>query len=347
MGSPEGAYTSRMHYAPLRDALPPMIAAFVHRNEAGAPLRREVHHHVNAVAYRYPDAWFVLGRKDAEAILDLADRVFTTCARVPKGRFPFLGRAPFPAYVAERLDGRAICYHSFYAHISITREHMRIDYAANVARDPVLRWQADLFKTVSRTLRAQAQAIGAGRALRWGPKEAGGLRVLVQGQALIAALRALGSSDIAVLTLEAIRRGGPMSAVQVTRLLSEIVSPPAEEADPAAILPSQESLDLATRAAIRAVVLSAWHGLPDEEKALLLEIARGADYDEIAVRWPELADPVRLTRRITACNNLFIKPIEREFEKLAARTTTPRVLLERIYEVLLSCLPALHIEETR
>ena len=95
-------------------SLSELVSRYVVEDAGAAELHREVQRHVEQVSRRYPDAYFELGRRTSESVEGLADRVFTICARVPKGRFPFRGRAPFPAFVEERFDDPPIRYHSFY-----------------------------------------------------------------------------------------------------------------------------------------------------------------------------------------------------------------------------------------
>ena len=148
------------------DVLPTLVRAASREEPDGGALLREVARHVRRVATPYPDAWFALGRKHPEAMDDLAHRVYTTCVRVPKGRFPFLGRPPFSACAAEDMDGRAIRYHSFYARLSITRELMRADYAHNLSSDPRLAWRAALYGEIGDVL-AEVAVKTPGAPPRW------------------------------------------------------------------------------------------------------------------------------------------------------------------------------------
>ncbi len=79
-----------------------MLLALIRRFESDAAaavaLREAFVRAVSRVTRRYPDEYFELGQRSEEAMEGLADRVLTSRARLPKGRFPFLGRTPFAAY---------------------------------------------------------------------------------------------------------------------------------------------------------------------------------------------------------------------------------------------------------
>ncbi len=311
--------------APDFDPLPSLVAAVTRGDTDGGALLAEVLRHVARVARPYPDAWFALGRKHAEAVDDLAHRVYTTCARVAKGRFPFLGRAPFAAYVAEDFDGRAIRYHSFYAKLSITRELLRADYAHNLASDPRLAWRADLYGEIGHVLRARAVKLG-GAPPRWqlpGP-------AAVRGEAaLVDLLRAASERDVPALVERALRLGGPRTQSQLCRVVEEVVgTPPAPEADDEA-----RADDVAGRAAVRAAVLEAWAALDDDERRLLGLIARGRSYDEVCAELPGFAHKVAVNRALERIGQRFVA-------RLAARVGAPReappprLLLEHVLDVL-------------
>ena len=120
------------------DTMPELVRLFVEEGSHAHDLLREFMRHVAKVARPYPDAYFVLGAKNDEAVDDLGNRSFSICSSVEKGRFPFNGRTPFGAFVEEQFDGRTIRYHSFYAKLAITRELLRDDYAFNLRRNCLL-----------------------------------------------------------------------------------------------------------------------------------------------------------------------------------------------------------------
>lgn len=323
------------------DALPGLVIAFVADEQRGAELLVEVKRHVARVARPYPDAWFALGRKEPLAVEDLANRVFTCCARVVKGRHPFQGRTPFLAYARERFDGRTIRYHSFYARLSITRELMHQDYARNVVRDPVLRWQADLHRDIRGVLAEIGVAEGAGRVRRWSLATPPGLRSLVAPDALPETLRGLDTTDLRVLVREALARAGPLTHVALTRAITAALDAPPSEA-PA---PESPMLDLADRATVRVAVVSAWTQLSAEERTLLSMVVRGASFAEITSREPRFKDPSTLTLAIRRCNDILLREVDARAS--ASSELTPRALLDRVFEVLLSCLPELDLSISR
>ena len=195
----------------VADPLPQLVHAFEVRDQSAAELLGEFQRHVAWVTRSYPDAYFVLGRKNDDAVSDLGNRVFTSCARVEKGRFPFQGRRPFRCYVEEGFDGRAIRYHSFYAKLSITREILRDDYARNLSRDPVLKWRATLYKDIGRVLKAVATPVSQGRGLP--PRlelETSGPRMLRSLDAVEARLRRLEQPDTEQLVRAALAEAAPL-----------------------------------------------------------------------------------------------------------------------------------------
>ena len=153
----------------MEDTMPSLVRAFEEDETQAVPLLSEFMRHVARVARPYPDAYFALGQKSDDAVDDLGNRAFSSCARVEKGRFPFSGRTPFRAYVEEQFDGRTIRYHSFYAKLSITREILRDDYAFNLRRDPVLRWRAGLYADIGAVLKADCESVpqGTGVPPKW------------------------------------------------------------------------------------------------------------------------------------------------------------------------------------
>ena len=148
----------------MEDTMPGLVRAFVSDGNEAAHLLSEFMRHVARVARPYPDAYFVLSQKNDDAVDDLGNRAFSICASIEKGRFPFSGRAPFPAYVEEQFDGRTIRYHSFYAKLSITRELLRDDLSALAGRwlgldnDPPMSW-LELCPNRGRRGRAEDQRV--------------------------------------------------------------------------------------------------------------------------------------------------------------------------------------------
>lgn len=315
----------------MKDLLPEMVRNFVRRGLDAQSLLDETRRHVGAVARPYPDAWFELGHKGPEAVEDLTDRVFTTCARVPKGRFPFLGRAPFLSYVEDGAAGTAIRYHSFYAKISITRELLRDSYRANLRRDPTLRQRALLYARIGAVLREIAEPVSQGprRPPLWQLPSAG-LRTLLSWDDAVRLLRATGRQDSETLVRLALQRVGPLSQASLTALLEELLAPP-----PLPPEPEQPTADLALRTAVRGAVLAAWTGLAPEERELLLALSRGLSFDEIIELYPRYRHRVAITRALERCNRQFLRVIAARVGVEGAPSLPPLALAELVTEVLL------------
>ena len=212
------------------DTLPALVASFMEDGSYAGELLAEFMRHVATVARPYPAAYFALSDKSERAGDDLGNRAFTICARVEKGRCPFEGRVPFDCFVAEVMDGRTIRYHSFYAKLSITREVLRDDYARNICRDPVLRWQADLYSSIGQVLKSQCTAVPQGRGVppKW-TIETMGLRVMQPQGVVEARLRASEDHSVEALVLMALKMTGGMSQSQLTNLLASVLPAPATE----------------------------------------------------------------------------------------------------------------------
>ena len=328
---------------PPTDRLPSLVASFVAEphGPSAAPLLAEVSRHVRAVSRPYPDAYFALGQKQDDAIEDLGNRVFAVCASVTKGRFPFSGRQPFHAYAEERMEGRAVRYHSFYAKISVTREIMRDDYARNIVRDPVLRWRAELYKQVGVALRQCASQETRGRGLppAWAIP-AKGPRLIRPPEDVAGALHRALPADTATLVRIALELGGPTTQSRLTNLLETVLDPPATTE---AAGPDPQS-DLPTRLTVRAAVLAAWQELEEADQHLLVAIARGDGYDELIARDPRLKHRVAVTRAVKRCGQAFVQHVLLDLGLMDLGMDTdiqapPRQLVEAVMEVLAEILP--------
>lgn len=323
----------------MSPTLPALVQGFVVDPDGptAAPLLAAVHREVRVVSRPYPPAYFALGQKSEQSVADLGNRVFTVCAAVEKGRFPFLGRVPFAAYVEERMDGRAVRYHSFRAKISITREILRDDYARNVVRDPELRWRAELHRAVGVALRdcARSRVQGRGQPPVWDLEDAGP-RVLLRWDRLREHLVEHRQEGTAALVRRALARGGPASHHRLSSLLAEVVEPPALDAVPAA----EDAVDLPTRLALREAVRGAWQELAPEDQALLTALVRGDSYDELVARDGRFAHKVAVSRAVKRCGDLFLERILEELGVEAGhRRSPPLALVEAVMEVLEEALP--------
>lgn len=324
----------------IDDPLPRLVADFVQsesKDPAHRPLLDEFMRHVGRVASPYPDAYFALGRKNPDAVADLANRAFTSCARTIKGRHPFAGRPPFRAYVEEDFEGRAIRYHSFYARLSITRELLRDDYARNVNRDPVLRWRADLYRQVGQALRAQATPVDAtkGPTTRWRLTEQG-IALARSTEQVTRLMRDRLPCGVPDLVHAALELGGPATRAQITVLIEATLGTP-HLSEPE----TGEQIDTATTMAVRAAVLRAWSGLERSERSLLLALARGTTYDALIAAHPEFQHRVALTRAVTRLGQHFVTEIEDAMGRKPSVSEPPRALVERVMEVLLEVAPEL------
>jgi len=311
------------------DAWPQLVADFEARTSTGASLLEVFTQHVGHMARSYPDAYFVLGRKDDDSVADLSHRAFTVCAKVEKGRFPFSGRRPFAAYVAEAFEGRAIRYHSFYAKLSIAREILRDDYAKNLVRDPVLRARAELYKAIGDVLKEVATASPGGRGSppRW---RVGGPALVRPPEVVEAELRRRGLATLADQVPFALRHGGPASQAQLARLLGPLhrVAEP-DELGPTAHDPGDVALTLSLREA----VLDGWAALGEEDRGLLAALARGASYDELIATDPRFAHRVAVTRAVKRITNDFVARVEAVTGGNSS-TGSPLMVLESILGVL-------------
>ena len=320
------------------DSLPALVVAFVARKSDGAELLDAFSRHVGSVSRTYPDAYFALGQKTEESVSDLTNRVFTTCARVPKGRFPFLGRTPMSAYAAEAFEGRAIRYHSFYAKLSITREILRADYAHNLSSHPLLRWRADLYRRVGEILPGVATRASTGHAARalWTRPNIGPVVVLAE-EALLGWLRRLQTSELDALVCGALERGGPVSQARLTHILEPVLGGP-----PMEVLDDDARPDARTVVALREVIARTWAALSSEHQALLRGLARGLTYDEIVRENPVFAHKVAVNRALARCTEVFRVAIADALgSEASSPSTTPAQLAEAILEVLITIDPTI------
>jgi hypothetical protein len=328
---------------PGADPLPPLVRDFDAREGSAQALLSEFEKHVHHVTRTYPDAWFSTGRKEREAVVDLAHRAFTSCARVEKGRFPFLGRRPFRCYVEERFEGRTIRYHSFYAKLSITREIMRDDYARNLRRDPVLRWRAELFAGVGDVLKGlvaegvveeEAQGPALPPRYRWtGP----GPRLAASLGAVEERLRSRGETDLRAIVRAGLERAGPLSRSKLTALAEAVIGTPEAEEPPVPAPAPPPGVVLGVRRAVKA----AWDELEPEDRDLMIALARGDSYDELCARQPRLKHRVAVTRAVTRCGQRFLAAVAGEagVDPEAGVGVMPKQFVEQVLEVLAELVP--------
>lgn len=318
------------------DTMPGLVRDFVSGATNGADLLREFMRHVSKVARPYPDAYFALGAKNNEAVDDLGNRAFSSCAAVEKGRFPFSGRTPFASYVEEQFDGRTIRYHSFYAKISIVREMLRDDYAHNLRRNPVLQWRAELYADIGTVLKAHCEATPQGRGVppKWS-KAGPGLRMIQPPEVTVAKLRKLDAPSLEDLVLEALITGGPQTQSQLTNLIESVKGTPSFD-DPEQGAAEDHTAD---RMGVRTAVASAWTDLHSNDQALLIALARGASYEELIETNPGLNNKVAVSRAVSRVGNDFLAVIIDAMGGSASPHATPRTLLEPIMAMLAELYP--------
>ena len=288
-----------------------------------AELRRRFVRHTERLTRSYPEAYFELGRKGPEAIEALADRTYVVCARVVKGRFPFQGRTPFDCFVEEEFEDSPIRYHSFYSKLSIARELLRDDYAANIRRDPVLRWKDALHRQVGRVLVARAVPVDGepGGHRRWTMP---GLRPVLRQEEVVRRLSGLEDTEEAVVrALELL--GQPISHSRLSNLVAEVLPRPAS-ADVEA-----ENMDFGE---LRRAVLEAWRDLDEAERQLVGALARGDSYDLLIERVPEFVSRVAVSRAVKRVSEHFTGRIATAMGLDADVSETPKTLMEHVLLVL-------------
>ncbi len=320
------------------DDLPALVTAFVSGRADGRALLETFGRHVATVCRPYPDAYFALGRKNSEAVDDLAHRAFTTCARVEKGRFPFMGRTPFVAFVQEQFEGRAIRYHSFYAKLSITRELLRADYAHNLSSDPRLAWRADTYAEIGDTLRrvARKQPRGPGLAARW---ELPGLSGTRASEALVPLLARLPERDVPTLVTEALRRGGPRTQAELAVIVEDVLGAPPSVREMTRPEPIRDQ-DADVARSIRAAIVDAWRSLDASDRELLQALSEGLSYDEICERHPRFAHKVAVNRAVERISKGFITRVLARTGGEAAERPAHRELMELVLDVIESMPPS-------
>jgi hypothetical protein len=315
-----------------------LIAGFASEPQYAQPLRDSFIKHVKQATARYPNAYFELGQKTPEAVEGLADRSFTVCARVEKGRFPFSARTPFSTFIEERFDDPPIRYHSFYAKLSITRELLRDDYAFNIRRDPVLRWKDDLHRTIGAWLKENASPVDdtKGGHARW-TLVATGPSLVRNESVVLAKLKAQPSRELAVLLPKALRLfGQAISHSRLSNWMAEILEAPPSEG------PAEDTTLPPIHREIREAVAAAWNALSRNERALIAALARGDDYETLIEKVPGFRDKSSVSRAVKKCGGQFVESIHKAMGiPHQSASATPKEVIERVVEVLLPMLPSL------
>jgi hypothetical protein len=318
------------------DTLPYLVRSFVNDKESAAELLSEFMRHVAKVARPYPAAYFVLGQKNGESVDDLGNRSFTSCSVVEKGRFPFSGRTPFTSFIEEDFDGRTIRYHSFYAKLAITREILRDDYAFNLRRDPVLRWRAELYGDIGSVLKANCSPIEQGRGVppKW-QLEGPGLRMLQPLAVAEAKLHRETDRSVENLVRKALTVAGPLTQSRLTNMLEAVIGAPASD-EPEHGYVEDHTPD---RMGLREAVASAWSELEDNDRGLIIGLAKGASYNELTAINPALKNKVAVSRAVSRVGQIFMDSVVAAVGSDAAPNVTPRSLMEPIMAMLHELFP--------
>jgi hypothetical protein len=332
------ASVQRLHQPRMNptDTLPMLVQSFVEGGDQAATLLSEFMRHVAKVCRPYPAAYFALSDKSEESVDDLGHRAFTVCAKIEKGRFPFMSRTPFSAFVAEQFDGRTIRYHSFYAKISITREILRDDYAKNIRRDPVLRWRAEIYAQIGDALKQFATAVPQGRGVppRW-QLSTPGLRAIQPLEVVEARLRAMDERSVEGLVRAALQDAGAMTQSRLANLLGTILPAPSgdiEEAQPVTPV-------LAEHMDLRAAVAAAWDGLETPDRTLIIALARGDSYEDLIASDARFTHKVAVSRAVSRVGKHFLQRVIEQIGGEATPSATPRTLMEPIIAVLIELHP--------
>jgi hypothetical protein len=326
-----------MSSGPTLDRLPGLLQAWVAGNSDGKHLLDETRKQVGLAARPYPASYFPSQQKDEDAVEELALITFAHCDRVAKGRFPFLGRTPFVAFVEEQLEGPKCRYHAFYARLSVLRELLRAEYSKNIVRDPVLRARAETWAALGRLLPLIADP-DEDKPPRWALRGAP-LRRLEPPFAVEEALKALSDATLEERVRAALLRGGPMRRVELIRLI-EATAPAEAPAEDEPLSADLAPLPVDRRMGVRAALLEGWAQLDADERALVSALALGASYDALVGTSPRLRHKVAVTRAVERVNSVLLAPLM-SAEGAAPGTTglAPGRLLEAALDVLAELLP--------
>lgn len=307
-----------------------LIGGWVEGGEGGPALRAALGRATRHASRRLPDAWFELGSRTPEALDGLTNRLFTTCDRVEKGRFPFRGRRPFRAFVDDAMPDAAVNLHLFYARLSILRELMRDDYARNIRRDPELRRRDRTYRELGELLPQVARADGD----RW-DLPAPLLRRALPPEEVVRVLRTEPQRALGPLALRALELlGRPARQSELAHLLADV------DVDDAATQVHEPGSDDPDARAVRDAVLAAWNELDATSRALLAALIRDEDYDAISERVPGLATRPQVSRAMRRIADTFVRRVASALDQAAEHHSTPRALLEHVLDVLLPMLPA-------
>ncbi len=289
-----------------------------HDGAASRQLLRDAKAAVGRVSRRYPAVYFELGERSDESVESLGHRVFAFLDGRVYGRFPFSGRTPFDAYVAERTDDDSVRYHSFSARLSITRESLRDQYAFNVRHHPEWAERERLHRAVVAALKETCRPV-AGRSPRW-PRyaltswgdRARQPRADWNRDDVVRILARRGGWPVASrVQLVLARRGAPMYPGAVSSLLQEAdVAHSDTDIDPDQLArDSSEGAAKAARLLVRQHLAAAWSALGVDDQALLLALLAGRPYREIVEASPRFRDPSAVTRALAKLCSQLLAPL--------------------------------------
>lgn len=295
--------------------------------------------HVRRATRRYPDPYFESCEKDQDSVRVLSDELLARCDHQMCLRKPFLGRAPFTAYLQDHTEDAQVLFHTFYGHFSLLRDLLKKTYADNLRMDLRLRAQAEQWTQVGALLPKVAEPTGArvGRNPVWrakatppdAPAPGDGLE-----QRVVSALRAFGAATQAKI-------------VQQLRSSDAHVPAPAEPAsDPVNACESHVN-----RTAVRAAAHRAWSSFEDVERDLMVAAMLGSPLEDFAQRHPELLRGSALTvlfiRLDTRLRAELAKELDIEVPPRASRKDDPAAVLPQelgtlIFDVLQEVVPGWH-----
>lgn len=308
---------------------------------ASADLLDDCHHGVRRVARPYPASYFELGERSDESMTSLVHTVFTCLDRRVYGRFPFRQRTPFDAYAEDAMTDRETRWHSFDARLSVARETLRDQYAANLRQMPLLAERDALHRQVVEALRSECRTF-PGRNPRY-PRYGlaswpDGLRPIRgdwSADRVVRLLRARGGWSVPArcqLVLE--RRGAPMYPGEISALLQDAA------VAPLAALPAEEhsgsTPNDAERLPVRRAAADLFMSLAEDDRRLLALLLQGAPYRVISERVPSLRNATAITRALGRICDRFLDGVIAAFE--LPDGSRPQLRPQQVAELLLPIL---------
>lgn len=310
---------------PDRRWTPRIVAHRAGEDDATRGLLHDSLRAVDRVSRRYPDVYFELARKTPEAVASLGHLVFCRLDGRAFGRFPFSGRAPFDAFVAEAMPDRDVRYHSFDARLSIAREALREQYAFNVRHHPEWAAKEQLHKQVVQACR-EGCAQWPGRSPRYprfgltswrsGPREPRAdwdrddvVRIVTRRSAWPVRSQ---------VDLVLARRGCAMYPAEISAILQDAsVASSTSDIDPDDLAGARLDRALDARLSVRRVLSERWAQLEPDERTLLTMIVGGRPYREIVEAIERYRDPSACTRALARICDSFLSDLS---ERLGVAT---------------------------